>query len=121
MAGRKKLSDEAREEAIKLRKKGLSYVAIAERYGVDYRTIYRICEPEKYTQEKIKNRQYNKNCSKAILNTRKENQRLFRLSLTRSTDGDIIEHLESKDNMSDYLRMLIRKDMDNTKSCPKDS
>lgn len=113
MSGRQKLSDEEREEARRLnREEGLSYAALAVRYKVDYRTISRICNPERYEEEKKRNAEYNKKSKNKILNTRKTNQRTILLLLTHSLDSDIIRFLDAKDNVNGYLKTLIRKDME---------
>ena len=114
MAGKKKIPVEAHEQIQKLNEAGMSYAALAAEYNVDARTISRICKPEKYNKEKERMRQYYKGSSTSIINTRKENQRVFRLVLSRSKDGDIISFLESKENINDYLRTLIRSDMEQT-------
>lgn len=41
----------------------------------------------------------------------REKCRMVRLQLNRENDKDIVEHLESKDNINAYLKELIRKDM----------
>lgn len=41
----------------------------------------------------------------------KVNIRRIVLKLVRTTDADIIEHLENKDNMQGYIKDLIRKDI----------
>ena len=42
-----------------------------------------------------------------------KNTRKFSLKLSKNTDADIIEFLESQENMQWYLRELIRQDMKN--------
>lgn len=111
MAGRKKLSDEQRIKIRQLNASGMNYAALAAAYNVDYRTISRICNPQKYLKEKEKNRQYNKDNKDSVLRTRKETQRFFQLRLTKSKDSAIVRHLEAKDNVNDYLKTLILKDM----------
>lgn len=41
----------------------------------------------------------------------KVNVRRIVLKLVRNTDGDLIEWLESKDNIQGYIKNLIRNDM----------
>ena len=51
----------------------------------------------------------------------KEILRRFVITLNRNHDMDMIEFLESKDNVRQYLMNLIRKDMDaETTQDPKD-
>lgn len=38
--------------------------------------------------------------------------RRFVITLNRNYDGDMIDFLESKDNVRQYLKTLVRKDMD---------
>ena len=40
--------------------------------------------------------------------------RCFSLKFFRSTESDVIKHLESKDNIQGYIRELILKDMKET-------
>lgn len=44
----------------------------------------------------------------------KQNQRQFMLKVNRIHDPEMIEWLESKGNVSGYLKELIRKDMENS-------
>lgn len=43
---------------------------------------------------------------------RKNSYKMFAIKLFRSTDEDIIKHLEQQSNKADYIRKLIRKDME---------
>lgn len=115
MSGRKKLSDADRERIRRLHKDGLSYSAIAAQYDVDYRTISRTCNPEKYAEELKRNKEYSKKSKRKILDTRKANQRRYYLLLTRATDGDVINFLDGQGNINQYLKSLILKDMRETK------
>lgn len=45
----------------------------------------------------------------------KENVRRVVLKLVRTTDADILEWMESKENMQGYLKNLIREDMKRSK------
>ena len=42
-------------------------------------------------------------------------QRQFMLKVNRRLDPDMVEWLESKDNVQAYLKELIRKDMESSK------
>ena len=113
MAGKQKLSDEDREEIRRLHKEeGLSYANLAEIYKVNYRTISRVCNPDKYEQQKQKNLEYNKKNMQKIVRTRKANNREYFLRLSKAKDGRMINHLDSKDNVNGYLKSIIQKDMD---------
>ena len=45
----------------------------------------------------------------------KENLRQFMLKVNRKLDPDMVEWLESKDNVQAYLKELIRKDMESNR------
>lgn len=45
----------------------------------------------------------------------RENIRRVVLKLVRTTDADILEWMESKENMQGYLKNLIREDMKRSK------
>ena len=42
----------------------------------------------------------------------KQNQRQFMLKVNRKTDPDMVDWLESHENVQAYLKDLIRKDME---------
>lgn len=112
MAGRKKLTDEQRAEIIRLYNEDkLSYKNIAALFDVNWRTISRIINPEAYEEEKKRNVEYNKKNSKQIIANQKKNTRSYHLRFTQSTEGDVIEHLDSKENLNGYLKDIIRQDM----------
>ena len=46
----------------------------------------------------------------------RENQRQFMLKVNRKLEPDMVTWLESKDNVQAYLKELIRKDMEESKS-----
>lgn len=46
---------------------------------------------------------------------RKNSYKMFAIKLFRSTDGDLIEHLMKQENKAEYIRNLIRKDMEENK------
>ncbi len=48
---------------------------------------------------------------KASMKYNAENVKQVKLNLNKKTDADIIQHLESKDNVQGYIKDLIRKDM----------
>lgn len=115
MASRQKLTDDMRNEIRRLHSEnGLSYTSIAEQYPVSPKTASRICNPEKYAEEKQHNEEYRKRNMHKILDRRKESQREFHLRLSYSKDADMIDHLEAMDNVNGYLRTIIRRDMEDT-------
>lgn len=117
MAGRSKLSDAQRSEIVKLHdEEGVPFAELAVRYGVNWRTIARICRPEKYVAEKERNAEYSKRNAQQIWATRKQNEHVYRLVLNKnSEDRDMIEHLDTQENVSGYLRSLVREDMSKEK------
>jgi len=115
IAAPKKLTDQQRQEIIQLRKEGFSYAALAGQYNVDWRTISRICNPAKYEKEKKQNIEYNKKASEKIFATRANNQKYYKLVLTKDLDEEIIVHLSTKKNVNRYVLDLIRKDMRSSK------
>jgi len=46
----------------------------------------------------------------------KRNARFFGLKLSRATDRELIERLESQQNIQEYLKRLIREDITRTKT-----
>ena len=109
--GKKKLSDEDRAEILRLKEEaGYSLAALANRFDVSYQTIYRVCNPEKYKEAKKKHLEYRKR-NPLSYQERKERARRYDFSLSRSVDGEMIAYLDQKENLSDYLKTLIREDM----------
>ena len=45
-----------------------------------------------------------------------KNARFFGLKLSRTTDKDLIEHLEAQESIQTYLKQLIREDMQKKKA-----
>lgn len=115
MAAPKKLTDKQRHEIIKQRKEGASYAALAYQYEVHWQTISRICNPSKYETQKKMNIASNKKNAKTITKTRANNQKYYRLVLTKALDEEIIDHLNKVENVNSYLIDLIRKDMQSSK------
>ena len=50
--------------------------------------------------------------SKERLKWEKETQRLFAIKVSRLSEKDMIEFLESKESIQAYIKGLIRKDME---------
>ena len=51
------------------------------------------------------------NQSEYIAEYVKENYKRFELRLNKKTEQDLIEHLDKQPNRNDYIRSLIKKDM----------
>lgn len=45
----------------------------------------------------------------------KKNLRVFRVTCMRTTEQDLIDFMESKNNISGYIKELIKKDIGNSK------
>lgn len=58
---------------------------------------------------------YTKAKGKAQERSDAKNCRRFVLKLTRSTDADIIALLENKENKQGYIKVLIRRDLEQKK------
>ena len=49
----------------------------------------------------------------------KKRYRMFGIRMLNETEKDLIKWLESKDNLDDYMKALIRKDMEKAKKAKK--
>lgn len=49
----------------------------------------------------------------------KKRYRMFGIRMLNDADKDLIKYLESKDNLNDYMKDLIRKDLNKTKKAKK--
>lgn len=117
MAGRRKLSDVQRAEILQLHdKEGMTFAELADRYQVNWRTIARICHPEKYAAELARNAEYNRQNAQSLYARSKETSCVFHFRLSHSSNKEMIAHLNAQSNVSDYLRDLVQKDIDNAKS-----
>lgn len=45
----------------------------------------------------------------------KENYRSFNIRFSRKNDQELISYLESQDNLAEYIRKLVNKDIENKK------
>ncbi len=116
MAGRRKLSDAQRAEILQLHdKEGMTFAELADRYQVNWRTIARICHPAKYEAELARNAEYNRQNAQTLYERSKETSSVFHFRLSHSANKEMIAHLRSQSNVSDYLRDLVQKDMNNSK------
>ena len=89
----------------------VSYKDLARQFDVSYNTIRRICEPDVYERHLQRAREYQKENQKTISAEYRSKYRRFFLSLHKFEDKAIIEHIESHNNVNQYLRDLILKDM----------
>ena len=90
---------------------GVSYKDLAFQFDVSYNTIRRICEPDVYAKHLQRSREYQKQNSKSITAQNLSKQRRFFVSFNRLEDAAIIDYIESHDNVSQYFRDLILRDM----------
>ena len=51
---------------------------------------------------------------RAIKKYEKENTKRFSLKLNKKTDRDILERLDEVENKTQYIKMLIRKDIESS-------
>lgn len=54
---------------------------------------------------------YKNSIDKAVSKYQKENIKRVVIKLNKKTDKDIIKHLSLKENITGYLKQLIRKDI----------
>lgn len=45
----------------------------------------------------------------------KKNARFYGLKLSKNTDAELIEHLDSQESIQGYLKALIRKDIESSR------
>lgn len=111
MAQKKALTDAERKTVITMRNAGVPYAVIAARFNVSSNTIIRVCKPELYARQLETNRKYNTANAAALDARKRATTKRFSFFLNLSRDKDIIEHLASQENLTGYLRDLIRKDL----------
>ena len=115
-----KFTEEQKETIRKLHfEADVPYRDLALQYEVSFNTILRICEPETYKKHLAASKEYQKVNIKAIAAQRANSLRKFSLALSKQNDSDIIEYLEGKDNVSQYLRDLVYNDMVDSKKTDK--
>ena len=116
MARATKLTQEQKDEILKLRNKdNMSYGALAKRFGVSSMTIMRICNPEYYERQKLANREYQKQNSEYINERRRENSRNWLLSFHVKNDREVIDFLDKQNNVQDYVRQKVFADIQHEK------
>ena len=104
-----KINSEIRKQVIQDYKSGkYSYAALAAKYGISGTSVGRIVNPEYQAREreksKIRQRSYEQPSPSYSLNLRFYDK-----------DQPLIDKLKSVDNKQQYIRDLIRDDLDDTK------
>ena len=115
MSSRSRLSEADKILIKKLRnEERIPYAAIAANFGVSSATINRICNPDLAARQAEANRQYRaRNKAKDLENQRKK-YRNYRIRFHRDNDKEVIEHLDKQENVLDYVRQLILKEIKDT-------
>lgn len=90
---------------------GLSYAAIAARYGVAPITINRICRPDLAARQAEQRKQYRINNSIRVQEYEKQAYRNYSIRFHRKNDADIIKQLDQQENIIGYIRALIAADV----------
>lgn len=109
---RAKLTTSEREEIRRLHAEGSTAAELAERYGVHYNTIKRTVDPEAYAKHLQSASQYNSKNENRIRAQRSRSLRRFGFSLHKVKDSEIIEVLNGKENITQYIRDLIADDLE---------
>ena len=115
MAPPKKLTDEQENEIRQLRKtQKLTYQELANMYGVNARTINRICDPKFNETSRQLVRQYNANFrreNKEVMAELAKRRRRYVVSFDKELEKDIVDRLDSVPSYTDYIRQLIHQDI----------
>lgn len=109
--GKRKLSDDDREEIRKLAEEGFSYKKLASQYNVSIATIMRTCRPDIYEAHLEASKQYSAKNSQRLYQTRKAATRRYPLTFRINDDAAIIAHLDQQDNVQAYIRSLVEKEL----------
>lgn len=94
---------------------GLSYAAIAVRYGVSPITINRVCNPGVAARQAAASRLARPNYAAKEAAMDKIRYKSYTLKFHREKDAAIIKQLETQENKLDYIRNLIQQDIDQSK------
>ena len=81
---------------------GVPYTAVA---------VLRVCRQDTYERQKAANRRYQAANIKKITETRKVTHQNYRLSFHANSDSEVIERLNSQENVTDYIRQLVLRDI----------
>jgi len=107
-----KLTEAEKQEIRELHDKiGVPYRDLAQKYDVHFNTILRICEPDTYAKHLEKARIYQKTNQKEISAQKREKTRRYYVNFKKTEDAAIIQYIESKENINQYFRELVLKDM----------
>lgn len=107
-----KLSETQREEIRELYATGeYPYSYLAHKYDVSINTISRCVNDPTGEKTRRENRDYYHENAQMINRKVAAANKEFRLKLNKNIDGDVIEFLESKHNIRQYLLGLIKADM----------
>lgn len=112
---RKKLTEEQRNEIREaFIKDHAPYSVLADKYNVSKNTILRICNPEKYEKQLEANKEYRKKNKDKINENIKNNYSKYTFIFHNVNDKDILKKINEQDNVSEYLKNLIKKDIEET-------
>ena len=107
-----KLSPEVRKEIRTLYTSGeYSYSQLAAKYNVSINTISRCVNDPTGEKTREENRRYYQENAKEINLRAIAVNKEFRIKLNRNSDAEMIEFLESKENLRQYILGLIKEDM----------
>lgn len=106
-----KLMDDQKAAIEAVHDTGVPYTALAVQYGVSVATILRVCRQDTYERQKTANRRYQAANIKKITETRKVTHQNYRLSFHANSDSEVIERLNSQENVTDYIRQLVLRDI----------
>lgn len=108
---RRKLSDQDKEEIRKMAAEGHTPAALALLYDVSRQTIYRTIDQDLYERTLAQSKEYYLDNTQQIREQRASARRTFLLSFHKEKDAAIIQQLDSQENVHDYIRTLVTKDM----------
>lgn len=110
---KKFLSSEIKEEIFQMHHtNGYPKKKLAELYDVSYNTIRRICDPKLYEKQKLKNKEYKAQNKAKIRETEKNNYYTPKIKFHKTNDKAVIAKLQEQENLNDYIRNLIIKDIE---------
>ncbi len=110
-----KLSEKDKKKIRRLSKEGYRPSALAAMFNVSTTTIHRVKNPVYYDNVLESSKEYQRNNATRIRRDLAKKRRNFMLSFSLENDADVIERLEAKANVNDYIRTLVRNDLNNEK------
>ena len=111
MARQQRFTEEEKAEIRQAHDAGVPYNALAVKHGVSSATIMRVCRPELYEKQLAANRKYQADNIKKINAARKVTYKHYRLAFHADNDSAVIDHLDKKENVTDYVRHLVIDDI----------